>query len=120
MNLLFSINRAFVPLLLSCANSILKNGGIAEYNAYVLHSDLGAEDIAYIQSIVGKRMNFHFIPVPLSLFEGFPVSKRYPQQIYYRLAAPLLLPPDLERILYGAFDGVTVLWSYDSPTRGGL
>lgn len=39
MNLLFSINRAFIPLLLNCANSILKNGGMDEYDAYILHSD---------------------------------------------------------------------------------
>ena len=40
MNFLFSINRTFIPLLLNCVNSILKNGDIDEYVAYVLHSDL--------------------------------------------------------------------------------
>ena len=30
----------------------------------------------------------HFIEVPDDLFEGFPTTKRYPHQIYYRLAAP--------------------------------
>lgn len=108
MNLLFSINRTFIPLLLNCVNSILKNGGIDEYDAYVLHSDLETEDMSAIQSAVGKRMKFHFISVPVSLFEGFPVSKRYPQQIYYRLAAPLLLPPELDRALYLDVDTIII------------
>lgn len=108
MNLLFSINRTFIPLLLNCANSVLKNGGIDEYTVYVLHSDLEAEDMDEIQSALGKRMRFHFISVPVSLFEGFPTSRRYPQQIYYRLAAPLLLPPELERILYLDVDTIVI------------
>lgn len=108
MNLLFSINRTFIPLLLNCVNSILKNGGMDEYVAYVLHSDIEREDMAAIQSTVGKRMKFHFISVPVSLFEGFPTSRRYPQQIYYRLAAPLLLPPELEHILYLDVDTIII------------
>lgn len=108
MNLLFSINRAFVPLLLNCINSILKNGGMEEYDAYILHSDLTAEDMDSIQSAMGTRVKFHFISVPISLFEGFPVSRRYPQQIYYRLAAPMLLPRSLEQILYLDVDTVVI------------
>lgn len=108
MNLLFSIDRAFIPLLLSCANSIVKNGGIEQYSAYVLYSDLEAEDTLGIQAAIGPRMKFHFIPVPQRMFEGFPVSGRYPQQIYYRLAAPLLLPPELGRVLYLDVDTLVI------------
>ena len=55
MNLLFSINRTFIPLLLNCANSVLKNGGIDEYTVYVLHSDLEAEDMdAHPGAILNK------------------------------------------------------------------
>lgn len=106
MNLLFSINRAFIPLLLNCVSSILKNGGMDEYSAYVLHFDLEAEDMDAIQSALGKRMKFHFISVPVRLFKGFPTSRRYPQQIYYRLAAPLLLSSELERIFYLDVDAI--------------
>ena len=40
MNLLFCIDRGFIPLLGTCVRSILKNGGYERYEAYVLHSDL--------------------------------------------------------------------------------
>lgn len=108
MDLLFSIDRTFIPLLLNCVNSILKNGGMEDYAAYVLHSDLEAEDMASIRSAVRQRVKFHFISAPTGLFDGFPVSRRYPRQIYYRLAAPLLLPRELERILYLDVDTIVI------------
>lgn len=53
-------------------------------------------------------MHFTFLTVQEELFEGFPSSERYPRQIYYRLIAPLLLPRDMERILYLDVDTVVV------------
>lgn len=108
MNLLFSINRTFIPLLRSCINSILRNGGMEAYTAYVLHSDLTTEDTAALQAAAGERMKLHFIAVPADMFEGFPATERYPHQIYYRLAAPLLLPGELERVLYLDVDTVVI------------
>lgn len=95
-------------MLLNCVKSILKNGGMDEYVAYVLHSDLKAEDMSAIRSAVGNKIRFDFVSVPISLFAGFPISKRYPQQIYYRLAAPLLLPSELDRILYLDVDTIVI------------
>lgn len=108
MNLLFCIDRGFIPLLGTCVRSILKNGGYERYEAYVLHSDLTQADQAAIRRFGGERMHFTFLTVQEELFEGFPSSERYPRQIYYRLIAPLLLPRDMERILYLDVDTVVV------------
>lgn len=108
MNLLFAINRSFRPLLLSCLHSIALRGGADGYDAYILHSDLLPEDEASIAAAVDSGITCHFIPVPTELFEGFPETKRYPVQIYYRLAAPHVLPEDLERILYLDVDTVVI------------
>lgn len=108
MNLLFCIDRKFIPLLLSCLHSIALRGGAEAYHAYVLHSDLTEEDKEYLQDSVDQKLTFHFIPVPLELFAGFPETKRYPVQIYYRLAAPLLLPECLDRVLYLDVDTVII------------
>lgn len=108
MNLLFSINRAFVPLLLNCLKSVVKNGGEAHYDAYILHSDLTQADQTAIASGAGERVTIHFIPIRRELFADLPVTKRYPQQIYYRIAAPLLLPGDIHRILYLDVDTVII------------
>ena len=108
MNLLFAIDRAFVPLLLSCLNSVVLRGGADHYDAYVLHTDLLPGDMEDLRSSADSRVSFHFLTVPTELFRGFPESRRYPVQIYYRLAAPHILPDDLERILYLDVDTVII------------
>lgn len=108
MDILFCVDRNFVPLAKNCVHSILKNGGCKRYDAYVLHSDLTETDMADLRSAGGDRMHFTFLTVPEDLFEGFPESDRYPRQIYYRLIAPMLLPRDMERILYLDVDTVVI------------
>lgn len=108
MNLLFCINRKFITLFVSCVRSIVRSGGYAHYNAYVLHSDFDQRGIDALGQDFQGQVDFHFIQVPEALFEGFPESDRYPRQIYYRLAAPLLLPRDLDRILYLDVDTVII------------
>ena len=108
MNLLFSIDRKVIPYLLNCVRSILERGGARFYDIYILHSDLTQEDQAYIRSSIGPDAACHFIFVPPEVFQGFPESDRYPKQIYYRIAAPLLLPPTLDRILYLDVDIVVI------------
>ena len=40
------------------------------------------------------------IAVDAALFENAPTTKRYPKEMYYRLLSPLILPKELERVLY--------------------
>lgn len=108
MELLFSINRGFIPLFLNCTDSIAKNGGYADYTAYILHSDMTEDDEALIKREVSSLFECRFIRVEDSLFSGFPETGRYPKQIYYRLAAPQLLPEGIERILYLDVDLVVI------------
>ena len=51
---------------------------------------------------------FHFIEVKEEEFKGFPISSRYPLEIYYRLFASDLLPKTLNRILYLDVDIVVI------------
>ena len=108
MNLLFSINQKFIPLWEQCMATILRHGGAAHYDVYVLHSDLTGEDGARMRAALRPEDCCTLIPVPDGLFEGFPETNRYPVQIYYRLAAPLLLPAALDRILYLDVDTVVL------------
>lgn len=107
MNLLFCINPRFRPLLCQCLRSIVKNGGEAHYEAYILHSDLTNADMEAVRT-VSDRVACHFLPVDPRDFDGFPERSRYPRQIYYRLAAPLLLPENLDRILYLDVDTLVI------------
>ena len=108
MNLLFAINHNFTELLCGCLTSVLKNAGFDHYSVYVLHSDLTREDQNAICQAAGCKAELHFLPINEALFDGFPETNRYPKQIYYRLAAPLLLPDNLDRILYLDVDLVVI------------
>lgn len=107
MNLLFSIDQKSIPILFSCVYSILENGGYTDVHVFVIHSDLSDDNQRAIFDFFSE-IDWEFIQVPKELFFGFPVSKRYPEQIYYRLAAPLLLPKELDRILYLDADTIVI------------
>lgn len=108
MNLLFAINRNFTGYLCKTLHSIAKNGNASHYEAYILHSDLTTEDQEIIQCTADEQISCHFIFVDEQIFQGFPENQRYPKQIYYRLAAPLLLPEKLDKILYLDVDLVVI------------
>lgn len=108
MNLLFAIDRAFIPLLLSCLHSISLRGGAEHYTACILHTDLTPTEQEQIKGATDSNITCCFYPVPRELFSGFPERKRYPVQIYYRLAAPYVLPREMERILYLDVDTVVI------------
>ena len=101
MNLLFAINGGYIPTFLNCMRSVLLHGGASHYEVFILHSDLTDGDEADIRAAL-PDVGLHF------MFDGFPESKRYPRQIYYRIAAPLLLPDTLERILYLDADTIII------------
>lgn len=91
MNLLFAINGGYIPTFLNCMRSVLLHGGASHYEVFILHSDLTDGDEADIRAAL-PDVGLHFVFVDPAMFDGFPESKRYPRQIYYRIAAPLLLP----------------------------
>lgn len=99
--------------------SVLLHGGASHYEVFLLHSDLTDGDEADIRAAL-PDVGLHFVFVDPAMFDGFPESKRYPRQIYYRIAAPLLLPDTLERILY--LDADTIIINplttlYTTPVR---
>ena len=107
MNLLFAINGGYIPTFLNCMRSVLLHGGASHYEVFILHSDLTDGDEADIRAAL-PDVGLHFVFVDPAMFDGFPESKRYPRQIYYRIAAPLLLPDTLERILYLDADTIII------------
>lgn len=108
VNLLFCVNQKMLWLMSTCLKSLLRSGGFEHYDAYVLHSDLEESTQWAMMRVFRGQVAFHFLGVPESLFADFPETGRYPKQIYYRLAAPLLLPAELDRILYLDVDLVVI------------
>ncbi|MGM9946638.1 glycosyltransferase family 8 protein [Floccifex sp.] len=105
MNILFSINQKFFSLTKICIQSMLRFD--SDFVFYILHNDLSKEDENELMEAFPK-FEFHFIFVNDKLLEDFPISNRYPLEIYYRLFASVLLPETLDRILYLDVDIVVI------------
>lgn len=107
MNILYSIDHNCLNLLFTSIYSLLENGGYQNYTIYIFHSDLSDENMRIIADFFNE-VEMHFIEIPKDMFSDFPTIKRYPEQIYYRLAAPLLLPNEIERVLYLDVDTIVI------------
>ena len=97
MNILFSINAKFIDLTKTCIRSIIRFDKNIDF--YILHHDLNQKHMDDLRRSF-LECTFYFIEVKEEEFKGFPISSRYPLEIYYRLFASDLLPKTLDRILY--------------------
>lgn len=108
MNLLFTMNKGYMEHVCDCIKSILRFPSEDGYDIYIMHSDLEEQDqILLSGQVEQENAILHFVYVDPFWFEVFPESERYPRLIYYRIYAPILLPKNLDRILY--LDGDTVV-----------
>lgn len=98
MNVLVTLNKGYLQHFFVMLTSLLDNTKNA-ICVYVMHDDLGKVEEESIRSRF-TNVAFHFIYMDKALFQGFPTTKRYPYTIYYRIFAPLLLPKEVDKILY--------------------
>ena len=100
MNLLFSIDDTYVTQWKVTMYSVLSNSKRTDFDVYILQKEqlsLHEEIIKFCQHL---GVNYHPVIIGESEFQNAPVSKRYPETIYYRLLAHEYLPQDLDKILY--------------------
>ena len=77
------------------------NKTLNQINFYLIHRSISEEEITELTDyckLLG--MGLRAIKVSHELFYDAPITKRYPQEMYYRLLAPYILPEELERVLY--------------------
>ncbi|WP_426350585.1 glycosyltransferase family 8 protein [Alloiococcus sp. CFN-8] len=101
MNILVTLNRNYVTQLIIMLRSLLKSNKGTLFNLYIIHSSLTTEDFERINREEGfeniSLIDIHIDKRPLG---DAPITERYPEEMYYRLLAPMYLPKDMDRILY--------------------
>lgn len=97
MNLLFTIDINYVKYLVSAVRSIEDNNDDT-LDIYIISKDVTIEAIP--ESAFKRKHNFYFFQMSPSILIDAPVSKRYPEAIYYRIFASKILPDTIDRILY--------------------
>lgn len=101
MNILFSIDKHYIPQARVMLMSLLRYHPNQQIQAYLLHSSLTHNELDDLTSGFPKT-HFHLNPIRIDdeQIKSFPVTSRYPTEIYYRIFAAHFLPESLERILY--------------------
>lgn len=108
MNILFATDKGYLKHVEDCIRSFSRFETEDGYDVYILHSNLDREEEKRLEREFAENVRLHFIYIEPKEKLAFPESSRYPEQIYYRIFAAFLLPPDVERILYLDADIVVI------------
>lgn len=101
MAILTTLDKNYLPQLQVMLTSLKINNPSEQVSLYLLHSGIPGEALAGVErQCRGCGYDFHPILVENTLFQGAPVTRQYPKEMYYRLLAPQLLPRQVERVLY--------------------
>ncbi len=102
MNLLLTLDENYLlPCKVMLYSFFTNNMDQRNVTIYLLHSNIPTEKLTELGNYCSA---FGAVLKPISvdtaLFENAPTSKRYPKEMYYRLLSPLILPKELDRVLY--------------------
>ena len=99
--LLTTLDQNYLPQLQVLLTSISVNNPKDTFVLILLHSGIPEKAMEGVRRQCGAY-GYSFLPIRVddALFQGAPVTRQYPREMYYRLLAPHLLPDQLKRILY--------------------
>lgn len=101
MEILLSVDSAYLKHVRTLMCSLVVNNPGERFKVHLLHQSLAPGAIEALSADLG-RIGCELSPLQVdsALFGSAPTSKRYPQEMYYRLLAPSILPKDCKRVLY--------------------
>ncbi len=101
LDILVTLDENYMAQLRVLLTSIYLNHPGLSCRIFLLHRHLPGHVLRNLQDTLA-HIGYSLYPVEVdgSLFEKAPVTKQYPQEMYYRLLAARFLPDDLDRILY--------------------
>ena len=101
IRILVSLDQNYLFRFQVLLTSIAVNNPQEKMEIYLMHSDIPEEKLESVKKQCASfDYGFFSIAVDSAIFSNAPETKRYPQEMYYRLLAAHLLPQELKRILY--------------------
>ena len=99
--LLTTLDQNYLPQLQVLLTSISMNNPKDTFVLILLHSGIPEKAMEGVRRQCGAY-GYSFLPIRVddALFQGAPVTRQYPREMYYRLLAPHLLPDQIKRVLY--------------------
>ena len=101
IHLLVTVDQNYIRPLLTMLKSFVVNNMGEAVHVWLLHSGIPQESLNLLTEYCNtQRVTLTAVPVDPAVFADAPKSKRYPQEMYYRLLAPVFLPDSVCKILY--------------------
>lgn len=99
-DLLVTLDQHYLPQLKVLLTSLFLNSP-GTYRLFLLHRAIPAEELLLLEKGLNRAgCTLHPFRVEEHLFEKAPVTRQYPQEMYYRLLAAQILPDYLQKVLY--------------------
>ena len=101
IQILTTLDQNYLPGCRLLLTSVYLNNPGEQADIWLMHSRIPAEALEPVSELC-RLFGFGFSAVQIdgSSFQGAPVSRQYPKEMYYRLLASQFLPEDLHRIIY--------------------
>lgn len=101
INLLVTFDKNYIPPFQVMLRSLVATNPQEMFHIWLLHSAIPEQELQALNEYCSAlRVALSPLQVDRAFFENAPVSKQYPQEMYYRLLAPLILPASVDKILY--------------------
>ena len=101
LSILVTLNEHYLPQLEVMLTSLHASNPGENVSVWLIHRSLTPEQLARLERRCGL-LGFSLFPVTADarLFADAPLTRQYPQEMYYRLLAAQLLPADVHRVIY--------------------
>ena len=101
IHILVTLDENYLPPLRVMLTSLFVNNPGEKMEVWMLHSSIPEIEINNLRKFCENyNAVLHPLQVDDSLWGSAPANSRYPQEMYFRLLAPRLLPDALDRVLY--------------------
>lgn len=123
MNILIPINHAYYDAARIMLQSLFRNNKNCNIVIYLFYTNIENKQIIELKSLIEKNHSIlHVIKINDDMLKNVPIGS-FSKETYFRLFAPLLLPPDLDRILYLDIDMIiagSIRKIYESDFKNNL
>lgn len=101
INLLVTFDKNYIPPFQVMLKSLISTNPEEHFHIWLLHSAIPQDALQSLENYChSSGTDFTPLQVDRALFQNAPITKQYPQEMYYRLLAPVILPDSLDKVLY--------------------
>lgn len=101
LSILVTLNEHYLPQLEVMLTSLHASNPGENVSVWLIHRSLTSEQLARLERRCGLLgFSLHPVTADAHLFADAPLTRQYPQEMYYRLLAAQLLPEEMHRVIY--------------------